>query len=104
MHNSKIPKEIKVGSFVYKIKRMPNLVHNDKECWGLCLPSIFEIHLDSKAPLERIKIILMHELLHAICDYYHVEDINNEEKFCTDFAIYLNILFAQNPKLAELYR
>lgn len=76
----KIPKKLKVGGLVYKIKEV-DVVDGSTENWGYCNRKDLIIEIRKDMAKERKEETFLHELLHA-CDhqgdfFVSIETLNN---------------------------
>ena len=66
----KIPKQIKVSSFVYELVLAENLAR-DHQLLGQCLSDSVIMTIDSKTSPQTKDVTLLHEIVHAINDVYN---------------------------------
>lgn len=74
---------------------MGSLVYGAYDAWS-------GIHVDPTLPESRKRVILVHELLHAILDGMNVVlSLEMEEQIVTGMAVVLTEVLQDNPKLVE---
>ena len=66
----KVPRKIKVSSFVYELVLAENLTR-DHQLLGQCLSDSVIMKIDPKTPPQTRDVTLMHEIVHAINDVYN---------------------------------
>jgi len=99
---SKIPKEIKVGAHVYKIRLVAGLEEEGVKANGMLDSDACEILLLRSLTHTKMQEILLHETLHAI--FYAIPNKSNileEEEFVTHASPHLLQVLQENPKLVE---
>lgn len=75
----KIPKEIKIGIYPYRIAFKPHL-RDDEGYIGIANFRTGEINLLPQLNRERLGVALLHELIHIIEDTYHF-NISEQDNF-----------------------
>lgn len=61
-------KKVKVGGVTYKIKKVKNLMHDQREAYGCCDPQKLVISMNSANNEQRDNQTLIHEIMHAVVD------------------------------------
>ncbi len=100
-------KELKIGPVVCDVNM------SDRDAWnayaatmGCLVYGAFDawtgIHVDPSLPDSKKRVILVHELLHAIIDSMNVVlTAEMEEQLVTGMAVVLTEVLQDNPKLVE---
>lgn len=102
-----LPKQIKIGHHKLKVSVVDGLLNSKGEkLWGHYRSDSHEITLDREmVGTTREKEIIIHELLHAISDFYHLwkreDDEQKEEIVVSNLASGLTMVLNDNKKLRE---
>lgn len=72
MRQKDIPRELLIRETLWSIVFI-RVIEKDKECLGLCDPSISTIYIKQGQSFKERADTLAHELLHAICYEYDFE-------------------------------
>ncbi len=93
----KLPKQVKVGAYIYKIIPMKEF-SGSGHC-GTCNNETLEIRVRTTLSPAQVKNTLLHEILHAV--YYHqgMGDSEGEEVVVNGIANGLQMVFHDNPIL-----
>jgi hypothetical protein len=93
----RIPKEVKVGAYTYKVRRLKKVSKEGKECWGLCDHKKFTISLQKDLTGIDLKVTFIHECLHAIEYAYEItlgeKKINKLDNYLVAFFLDNNVNF-----------
>lgn len=94
-----LPSTIKIGAKTYTIQLMPIL--SDEEELGHCHPTRQLIRIDSSLPETEQEETLLHEIIHACCNFtgMFTEAKNeklNEEEFATRLSPILYTVLKEN--------
>lgn len=95
------PASIKVGPFVYAVKRWKRLPAENAEAWGMCDRASTVILLAETTSHQKQREVLLHEVLHAIYGVtgLHHKDGAPEELVVTDLSPTLLSVLRDNPDL-----
>jgi hypothetical protein len=95
----KPPTTIKVGPFFYEVEvddaKVPNSLY------GVCDKSEQKISLHTDQSDQRLRLSLLHEVLHALCDLANLDDDPVEERIVTQLSPVLLAVLLENPKLTS---
>jgi len=93
--------EIKVGHLVYSVKEDVSLIA--KELDGLTDHASTQITLSPLLSSGQSKTTLLHEIMHACCNFAGIEDdaTMTEESFILHLSPILLTVLRENPKLLE---
>lgn len=91
----RIPKQIKIGAYVYAITFKKNLMFNDRKVAGLCENDKMVITLEEDANKIDKEVAFMHECLHAI-SYCHEFKLSEKAVEALDHTL---VAFLKNNKL-----
>lgn len=69
----KVPDKIKIGCYNFKVKWEDKPIESSQLCYGIAKYNEHEIVLSSKMKKDKIPEILLHEIIHCICDMYNVD-------------------------------
>lgn len=99
----KLPKSIKLGHFVYKI-RCDEDADRELTCIGAlgrtsCLTQEILVKSSVHTDVHAVEIFL-HECFHAICHTFNLGNDDNEERIVTMFGVGVTTLHCDNPWLA----
>ena len=102
MHE-KLPKEIKVGPYIYQILLKDNIRDDgDRKCFGICVHHEHVIMIDVLCPEDRARVVVIHELLHALMELVGLDkEAYKEEEIVVALAPALTMLLMDNPTLLE---
>ena len=67
-----IPDKVKVGHRDYLVEMVPQLDDGSRELYGECRYDDEVIRLCTRYPTNQQKCTLIHELIHAVDEMYHV--------------------------------
>ena len=67
-----VPETVKIGYKDYAVEIVPQLDDGTNELYGECAYDIEKIRLCARYPVNQQKCTLIHELIHALDDMYHV--------------------------------
>jgi Zn-dependent peptidase ImmA (M78 family) len=97
----KPPSKVRVGPLVYSVVLDDAKVPVDH--YGICDKDRTEIHLDPDQSEIRLRLSLVHELLHALSDLGDLRDMDSvaEEERVVRMAPVLLQVIRENPKLLE---
>lgn len=97
-----IPKRIKVGPVTYVVDYHDGLSGDDgKSLWGNCDHTALSVAINSKIAKDFERVVVVHELLHAIYHLSGIPESEEEEKIVTSLSPLLLLLMRDNPKLLE---
>lgn len=105
MKNYKLPKIIIIAGRKVAVKPFLEGVAKVKNLYGefdFNIPAIF-IDFDYPDP-QHILTTLIHEINHAIYDFYNIYDDSKEEETVTAMAYGWTQVYKDNPKLIEFIR
>jgi hypothetical protein len=95
----KPPSTIKVGPFTYRVEvddaKVPDSMY------GVCDKSEQRISLHKDQSKQRLRLSLLHEVLHALCDLANLDDDPVEERIVTQLSPVLLAVLLENPKLTR---
>lgn len=63
-----------------------------------------QIRIAKSVPESRISMILLHEILHAACDFAGLDSHEDEEDFVNRLTPILQMIFSDNPQLLSLFQ
>ena len=96
------PKAIKVGPVTYTTEVVDGLSDtNNIALWGRCDHDTLVLSVAKKVDLQFQKIVLLHEILHAVYHLSGLPDPVTEEQMITSISPLLVLLMRDNPKLLE---
>ena len=79
-----IPKKVKVGGIIYRVSLCKKPVSEETGLlWGEHDPNKNRIRLKKNSERQRVEVNFVHELVHAINDYY---DIKQDEETVIRFS------------------
>ncbi len=106
-----VPHHIKVGPFSYSVQISDSALREHVEnggsaCDAFCQPYKLEIVLKESCVEDRRRELLVHEMLHALCDLVNkralgFDDYDEEEKMVTTIAPALLSCLRDNPLLVS---
>lgn len=91
-----IPKTVKIGGKTYRIEQTTRLDLGKLNCSGEIDYMNLEIRIVPAAQ-ERMEVVLLHELTHAIFD--HLGHVNHDEKLIDELANALHMVIKDNPDM-----
>lgn len=95
-----LPDSVKVGPFVYAIRKLDRL--SDEDNWGECDSGTLTISLKRAQPSPVFALdSLMHEVGHAIWKLFALGDENKEETAVAALATGWVMVLTDNPALAK---
>lgn len=89
----KIPKKVKIGGTVYKVKevdRINRFDNSDDHYIGLWVEEEATIYLDKNVEIQIEEKCFLHELLHGIFDHCNIEQDEGEVRLLEN-ALYMVI-------------
>lgn len=95
----KPPGKVVVGPFTYTVVVDEGRIPSD--LYGACDKGHHIISLHPNQSAQRLRVTLVHELLHALCDVTGVDDDKVEERVVTVLAPVLLGLLRGNPRLVK---
>jgi hypothetical protein len=96
-----LPNAIKVGAYSYTVEHVTRLCSADHQRLnGEHDPRVFVIRIDGGIPAQRERVVLLHELIHAIEDE---RTMNLTEEQVNQLAHALANLLLDNPDLTRLF-
>lgn len=99
-HVYRLPAAIRVGALDYKIEAWASEAAHAASRFGECDNFQMAIRVSIRCgPPVRIAEVFMHEVLHAICHVYNIEDEDKEERICNRIGYALTALYRDNPWL-----
>lgn len=102
-----LPKTYRIGHLDFKTEFVNNPRDNGVPFWGRHSASRQTMTLDAdlKAMPQRLKEVVLHELLHGLMDSYHPEaktlDKEAEEKMVSALSVGLATFIRDNRKMME---
>lgn len=96
-----LPPKIKIGPYEYEVLECEQ-IKSDKgeDCWGLQDTFNHKIMVSSKIKPDRQKVVLIHELLHALYELQGLPRKAEEEHVVTCLAPVLFQVLKENPELS----
>lgn len=88
------PKNVVVGTLTYSVGVAPTLLE-----WGFIDYRAQKIVLADDAEVERRRITLLHEVLHACTEQVNLKDNDDEETFVSRVSPLLLQVLRENPDL-----
>lgn len=102
---NKLPQNVIVSSHEYKIKEVVSI--DDEEvgrCKGLTHDDKKLIELEKGLNSDEKSVILLHEIIHAICNEYEIRiGSRNEEEIASRLSPALHNLFVDNPDMLDYF-
>lgn len=92
----RIPKKVKIGGSVYKIKNNVKLIDGNPDCYGLCDFIDKTIQIKDKQNRQAREEALIHEIIHAL--FFHM-NMEQDEDLVERIAQALHMLIKDNPEL-----
>lgn len=98
-----LPKSIKVGPYNYKVGEVVGLISEENdEVLGYCRPYEQIINIEKNSTSERKKVVIIHELLHAMFEVINTDLAGDkEEQLITVLSPVFYSLLRDNPKLVN---
>jgi len=75
---SLIPNVVTVCGIDYEIIVQPFIAHNNETAYGMCHEETCTIEVREGMPLQRLKEVLLHEVLHAVSNETNI-DLNENQ-------------------------
>lgn len=97
----KIPKSLKIGYHDYQIVEWGAAEVDLSGSWGQCDKHEKTIYICTDTKPAIVADIFIHECMHAIWDYFNLEDSEDEEKAVSVLSSGLVDLFVSNPKALQ---
>lgn len=103
----RLPKTLRIMSHRVQVVLVEGLQHHDghsySAAYGQYDPSIISIDLRKEDSVERNKVTLLHEALHAMIDVSNMAEANSEEESVTRLApLLLNFIRENKAAIAFL--
>lgn len=96
----KIPKKVKVGGIVYRVKEVNriNRIDDDGKTVGLWVPSESTIYIDKNIEEQMKERYFLHELFHAIFEHCNIEQAEDKVELLST-AFYMVV--KDNPGMLD---
>jgi len=95
----KIPKTVKVGAYTYKVEFVDTLKHEGNDLLGLCDNESYTISIVKKLKPIPLKVVFLHECLHAIENVYGCvlgeNKVNKFDHYLVDYLIENKLNFCE---------
>lgn len=98
---SKMPKKIKVGGHTYTVREWDRRGARERNRWSETSHRDLTIDIDEDCPEPRRKEVLLHEVLHCVCNEWAIDTRDGEEKVVTAMALGLVAVMRDNPALLK---
>lgn len=95
----KIPKSVKIGYHDYQIVEWTSTEVELSDTWGQCDKNDKIIYICTDTNPKTVADIFIHECLHAIWEYFALDDTQDEEKAVSVLSSGLVDMFVSNPKV-----
>jgi len=93
---------IKILGLDYTVERVP-YISKDEYRIGQIDYIKQQILLDDEISEEREKVVLLHEVLHGICEVLGLDELNNNETLIKSLSTALHQCLKDNPILTKGY-
>ena len=93
--------KIKIGCLTYVVKEIDEQLADARDIYGNINHNEQVISLRKNLSKERRKEVLLHEVMHGICNQWLDLKTEEEEKFVEAVSYGLACVFRDNPKLKD---
>ena len=94
-----LPKKVKIGCFTYVVEAWSEDLAEAAKSFGSCSNRHHRIQVATHYSDDKVRAILLHEVLHAIWDVWSLEDEDDEERIIRTLTHGLMAVINDNPKL-----
>lgn len=91
-------KKIKIGHLDYEVKYMEDWQADLGGACGWCNNISQVIGVRASLSKDRVKEVLIHEIMHALND---IMEVNTEEEMCSRLGVGLAMVLRDNPKIRK---
>jgi hypothetical protein len=92
-------KKLKILALEYKLQWFDGGIMNVAGAHGLCNTCDLRIMIDKSGPLQRQRVTLLHEVMHAINDQLQLQEGGSDEDVSARLSTGLMAFAKANPKV-----
>lgn len=97
----RIPKKLKIGYHDYEVIEWTAFEVDLSGTWGQCDKNEKKIYVCTETNSKSVADIFLHECMHAIWEYFNLDEEESEENAISRLSSGLIALFVDNPKTLE---
>lgn len=98
----KIPKTLRIGGSVYKVRVRPgHIMIGEQKCDGICDKGNHIIELNGTLPKDALEQTFLHEVVHALSDYMNIDWDEADETYTECLSKGFHALIVQNKGVFE---